>query len=333
MPTGDFASHFFPQAYSHGMAPTLILGCGYLGRRLAELLLEQGTPVLAVTHSPESAAALRQAGMDARALDISDRAALAALPRPAAIVHCAASGKGGGPDAYRRVYLDACQAVTSLFPGVPFLYTSSSSVYPQIDGSIIDEASPAEPPRENGRILRAAEQTVLEAGGVVCRLAGIYGPGRSVLLRQFLLGQSVIDIRTDPPPTPDGRWINQIHRDDAARAIVHLLRAFTPGEVYNVTDTTPLTQRQVYSELSRRFSLPLPPEAPPAHDRKRGWSHKRVTSSRLLAHGWSPRFPSWFDALDHDPDLLPSVLHQVEETRQTLLPASLPCGNAGSSTG
>ena len=37
-------------------------------------------------------------------------------------------------------------------------------------------------------------------------------------------GESVIDIRTEPPATPDGRWINQIHVRDAARAIAHLLQ-------------------------------------------------------------------------------------------------------------
>ena len=139
------------------------------------------------------------------------------------------------------------------------------------------------------------------------RLAGLYGPGRSVLLKNFLRAEAQIDVRTDPPVTPDGRWINQIHRDDAAAALVWALQPNRTG-IYNVADQTPMTQRTVYAELTRRFHRPFPPEGPPALDRKRGWTHKRVSSSKLTAAGWSPRFPSWFDALDHDPELVPSVL-------------------------
>jgi nucleoside-diphosphate-sugar epimerase len=289
----------------------LIAGCGYLGKAVAAQLRTSGHRVIGLTRSEESAAALAAEGVEARAGDIAEPSFIASLPPAEAVIHCAASGRGGGAAQYRRVYVEGVSRFLHDRPAARLIFTSSSSVYAQIDGSWVTEDSPADPDRETGRVLRAAEALVLAAGGTVLRLAGIYGPGRSVLLKNFLRGEAQIDTRTEPPATPDGRWINQIHRDDAAAAIAWALQGGQTG-VFNVADQTPMTQRSVYTELARRFNRPLPPEGPPALDRKRGWTHKRVSSRKLTTAGWTPRFPSWFDALDGDPALVPSVLAQLD---------------------
>lgn len=288
----------------------LIAGCGYLGKAAALRLQGEGHRVIGLTRSQDTAAALAAEGIEARAGDIAEADFVRSLPRADAVVHSAASGRGGGPGQYRRVYVEGVRELLAAHPGARLIFTSSSSVYAQIDGSWVTEESPAVPDRETGRLLREAEELALAAGGTVLRLAGIYGPGRSVLLKNFLLGEAQIDVRREPTATPDGRWINQIHREDAAAAIASAVQGAAAG-VFNVADHTPLTQRSVYTELARRFDRPLPPEGVPALDRKRGWTHKRVSSRKLTAAGWTPRFPSWFDALDHDPALVPSVLAQT----------------------
>ncbi len=298
--------------------PLLIAGCGYLGQAVARMAMERGREVMGICQRESSAQALREAGIQARAVSLSDSDAVLKLagdlPREMTVVHCAASGRGGGSDAYRAVYLEGMRNLRAAFPAASrILFTSSTSVYPQIDGSVVNEDSLAEPDRETGRILRAAESETLTAGGTVVRLAGLYGPGRSVLLRNFLTGESLLDIRTEPPATPDGRWVNQIHRDDAARALLLAVNTgATRGLVLNAADSTPMLQRTLFNELARRFDLPFPPSAAPDVSRKRGWSHKRVDASRLRALGWEPQFPSWFDALDGDASLIPSVLAQLE---------------------
>lgn len=281
----------------------VIAGCGYLGKAVATRLRQEDHRVIGVTRTDDSAAALAAEGFEARVGDIAEPAFVASLPAAEVVIHCAASGRGGGPAEYRRVFVEGVGRFQELQPAARLIFTSSSSVYSQIDGSWVTEESPAEPDRATGRLLREAEALVLAAGGAVMRLAGLYGPGRSVLLKNFLIGEAQIDVRTDPPVTPDGRWINQIHRDDAAAALIWALQPNCSG-IYNVADHTPMTQRTVYAELARRFHRPLPPQGPPAIDRKRGWTHKRVSSAKLTAAGWAPRFPSWFDALDHDPELV-----------------------------
>lgn len=296
---------------------TLIAGCGYLGTVLARELLSAGRPVLGLTRQETSAAALRASGIPATACDLTDSASLFQAVAgflssgiSLRIVHCAASGRGGGVEHYRAIYLEGSRNLRTIFPQAErFFFTSSTSVYPHIDGEIVTETSSADPDRETGRLLRQAEDETLAAGGFVGRLAGIYGPGRSVLLKNFLAGESVIDVRTQPPATPDGRWINQIHVRDAARAIVHLLDLPhpVPPPLWNISDSTPLLQRPLFEQLHQRFHRPLPPEAPPDLARKRGWTHKQVSNNLLLQTGWQPLYPSWFHALDHDPDFLPPI--------------------------
>ena len=192
-------------------------------------------------------------------------------------------------EAYRAAYLEGSRLLLEAFHPRQFIFTSSTSVYAQNDGSLVTEESPAEPQRETGQILRATEELVLQHGGAVARLAGIYGPARSVLLRKFLDGSAVIE--------GDGsRWINQIHRDDAASALFQIVTQSAAG-VFNVADDAPLTQRDLYTRLAAHFQRPLPPEGPVDTDRKRGVTSKRVSNAKLRAPGWKPRFPSFFDAL------------------------------------
>ncbi len=257
----------------------LLIGHGYLGLEIERIFLAGGWEVVCVSLS---------GGVDSLACDVGDRVAVGGLPRADFMVHCAASGRGGEGD-YQRVYVDGCRNLTEIFIDVPLLFTSSSSVYAQTDGAVVTEESPAEPERETGRLLLEAERITLEAGGIAARLAGIYGPARSVILKKFLTGEAVIE--------EDGRrCLNQIHRDDAARAIYHLATSGVTGEIFNVCDSTPISQLECYQNLAEFFARPLPPTGPRDANRKRGWTHKRVSNQKLCATGWRPNFPSFLDA-------------------------------------
>ena len=267
----------------------LVAGCGYVGLVVARELHALGWEVTAITRSAASAQALQGDPFRVLACDIGDRAALAALGAFDAVIACASSGWGDA-DGYRRVYLEGTQNLISTLRPERFLFTGSTSVYAQTDGAVVTEESPAEPTLETGRILRAAEAVTLAAGGTVARLAGIYGPGRWALLTKFLNSDAVIE--------GDGsRFINQIHRADAASALVFLLARAIPPGIYNVADDTPVTQREVYAAFAAHFQLPLPPTGPLAAHRKRGLTHKQVSNAKLRALGWSPMYPSFREAL------------------------------------
>lgn len=283
---------------------TLIIGHGYVGSTLAQWLAYEGFPVAAANRTTSESDSY-----PILAADISVRESVQLLKdqlpfsRPDAIVLCASSGRGGA-EAYRSVFLDGVDHLQSVFSGVPIILTSSTSVYGQTDGSVVNEESLTSPDRETSRILVEAEDKVCGENGIALRLAGIYGPGRSVHLKKMLDGTATIE--SGEP----SRYLNQIHRDDAAGAIAHLLGqgvATHAGSIFNVSDDSPITQRECYETMADFFDLPVPPEAPPNKDRKRAWTNKIVDNSALRATGWELRYPGFIDALHTDERLVPSI--------------------------
>jgi len=298
----------------------IIAGCGYVGGRLADCLHEAGHSVLGITHSAESALSLSQTKpWRVMACDIADPAAVrtlaASLPADAvrALVHCASSGRGGA-EAYQTVYVNGMANLIAAFPGAYPLFTSSTSVYAQTDGSKVTEECAATPPRETGRLLLAAEEIAIAHGGAVARLAGIYGPGRSFVLKNLLLGQAGIE-----GADGEGRIINQIHRSDAASALAHLV-THRLADRFNVCDDTPMSQRDCLNELAELFALPPPGPKPPDPNRKRGWTNKAVSNAKLRASGWKPQYPGYFSAIQHDPELVSSILELVLTEAPDALP-------------
>lgn len=278
----------------------LIIGHGYVGSALAERLHGDGISVTAINRSVDSTAAYSLLEGD-----VSEAASIASLQaglsaRPDFIVHCASSGRGGA-EAYRSVFIQGTKNLHAAFPGVPVIFTSSTSVYGQIDGSVVTEESETEPDRETSRLLVEAEELVCSGGGTALRLAGIYGPGRSVYLKRILEGTAAIE------EGEVSRCVNQIHRDDAVGAIAFLIENPQPGEVFNVSDDEPISQRECYERLAAFFEVPIPPEEPPNKDRKRAWTHKVVSNAKLRAAGWEPEYPSFIGALSKDGRLVESM--------------------------
>jgi len=281
------------------MKRVVILGCGFVGARAARLFARAGWDVTGVTHSAASAARLAGEPFRALACDITNAESLSAaeeLQGADAVISAVSSGRGG-VEAYREVYLRGLQnAIARLNPG-RVLFISSTSVYAQTDGSWVTEESPAEPLSATSRILREAEEAAIEQGGMAARLAGIYGPGRSVLLRKFLEKRAVIE-------GDGGRYINQIHADDAAGALFYLVACDLPTGIYNVSDDAPLTQLACYELLAARLDQPLPPCGPAETNRKRGLTNKRVSNAKLRSPGWTLTYPSFQEALTRDAELL-----------------------------
>ncbi|MFN2509268.1 MAG: NAD-dependent epimerase/dehydratase family protein [Chthoniobacterales bacterium] len=296
------------------MPRILIAGCGYLGAATADLFHAAQWEVEGWTASRDSAQALSGKPYSVRAVDIGNRAQVGdAGGEFSVVIHCA-STRGGGESAYGRVYLEGARNLAAVFPAALLVFTSSTSVYAQANGEWVTESSAAEPQRRTGRILRETEEFVLARGGVVARLAGIYGPGRSALLRKFLADSATID-------AGEQRFVNQIHRDDAAAALSLLVEknlgseAATSRErcIYNVADGQPITRRDCYDWLAAHLHRPLPPVGVQPTGGKRGKSNKRVSNAKLRALGWSPRYPTFASAMTES--ILPTWDDECVERR------------------
>jgi nucleoside-diphosphate-sugar epimerase len=260
----------------------LIVGCGYVGLPLGAELLRQGHVVFGLRRSaPEQ---LSAAGLVPLQADIAHAEALGKLPPDFDwVVNCAASG-GGGPDDYRRLYWQGTRNLISWLGASPlrkFVYTSSTGVYGQNDGSVVTEDSPAKPESPTAQVLVEAEELLLAAArkgfpAVVLRAGGIYGPGRGHAFKQFLRGEAQIE-------GAGARIMNMIHRDDLIGGIIAALKQGRPGEVYNAVDDEPVSQRAFFTWLAAELKRPLPPSVAADEDswRQRGLTNKRVSNAKL----------------------------------------------------
>ncbi len=273
------------------MPRVLIAGCGYVGTATAELFHAAGWTVEGWTRrgEPETDSVKT---WPKRAVDLGDENQVRAADGTFDVVIQSASTRGGDAEAYRRVYLEGAHYLRDRFSEAVFVFVSSSSVYAQRTGEWITEESAAQPEHETGKVLRESEKLVLEHGGTIARLSGLYGPGRSALLQRLLRGEAVID------PSHD-RFVNQLHRDDAAAALFLLGNKgdAARGQIFNVTDGLPLRLSECYRWLAETLNRPLPRTEEEGPARKRGNSNKRVSNSKLRQAGWMPAFPSFMDGM------------------------------------
>lgn len=263
------------------MTTTLIVGCGYLGRRVATRLLQAGDRVLGTTRSASGAAALKALGLEPVQIDVAGAVPTGAVPAVDRVLYCIGYDRSAGVP-MRTVYVDGLARFLAALPDAPHLvYASSTGVYGGSGGAWVDEFSTAEPPTESGRACLDAESLVARfaaerpASATILRLAGLYGPGR--IIRRDLL------LRGEPIGGDPAKFVNLVHIDDAASAALAALAQPGPSgqtPVYNVADDRPVDRRELYALAARllgapepRF-VPLPPGAPDESD-------KRVANARL----------------------------------------------------
>ena len=165
------------------------------------------------------------------------------------------------------------------------LFTSSTSVFHQRDGSWVDETSPTEPSHHRGRVMLEAEARLARSRlcGVGLRLGGIYGPGRTRLVDSVRAGRATWDPR-------GAQYTNRIHRDDAAAALAHLARLAEPAPLYLGVDDEPAAREAVLRWLAGRLGAPEPRAEPGAGALDAG---KRCRNERLRKSGWAPGYPSY----------------------------------------
>ena len=268
----------------------LIVGCGYVGLPLGSALAGLGHEVHGLRRGTNTHAAMKEAGIIPHAVDITQREQLDNLPGPFDwIINTVSSGRDGA-NAYHGIFVVGTQNLIDWFTSSPpqkYLFTSSTGVYGQTDGSWVDEDSPTEPSGDTGQILLEAESLALSIGGVILRLSGIYGPERGHLYRQFLKGEAVM---TGNP----GRWMNMIQRDDVTGCILAAMETADPGTVLNATDNEPATQQDFFQWLADQLDRPLPPQESEVMPHKRAQTNKRVANSRAREMlSWTPKYPTW----------------------------------------
>ncbi|MEZ4256239.1 MAG: NAD-dependent epimerase/dehydratase family protein [Polyangiales bacterium] len=272
-----------------------IIGAGYVGSALAEALRAMGRRPLEVRRHTAPPAGAAAHGRAVAAADALDPTSLRALPGTPIEYLCfcipASTVPPGQPDPYVDglrnclAELDRRGATTTRV-----LLTSSTGVYEVGDGSWVDEETPTPGTAPRAARLHAAEALVRGRGasGVIARLSGIYGPGRTSLVEK---------VRDGSARTPRAtRYTNRIHRDDAAGALAHLVALAAPEPRYIVTDDEPAELGEVLRWIASELHRPVPPpeDAPgTGTPRYRAEGNKRCRNAKLRGSGYTLRYPTY----------------------------------------
>ncbi len=260
----------------------LVVGCGYLGQRVARAWRDLGWTVAALTRSDKRAAEFSGQGLAPVLGDVTHPDSLAALPQSDVVLFAVGRDRERTSQSMREVSLDGLENVLDVLGETTtrFIFISSTGVYAQSEGDWVNEDSPTKPTRENGRVLVEAEALVrsrLGKRGCVLRLAGLYGPGRLISRRETLMASTPLGGRPDA-------WLNLVHVDDAARAVVTastIEADYSENGMWLICDDRPVRREEFFGRLAELFGAP-----PPIFDAARGGSRidglgKRCQNARL----------------------------------------------------
>jgi nucleoside-diphosphate-sugar epimerase len=269
----------------------LIAGCGWLGTALGRALLSRGDRVTGLRSDPARAAALAAHGIEPLVLDLTAPGALARLPAADAVVACQSAGWDSA-DGYRAAYLDANRTLLEAARrdgAMAFVYTGSTRVFGQSDGSLVTETTPVAPSGAEGEILVEAERLMLgasQAGGLrtsLIRFSGLYGPGRTGLVDRVASGAMALG-------PGDDAFMNFCHLDDAVTFVLAALDRGAPGAAYHGSDAAPPRRREVVSWVAERLGIELPRGRTPSF----GGANRRIDSAwSREALGVTLKYPSF----------------------------------------
>ncbi|HEX7008787.1 MAG TPA: NAD-dependent epimerase/dehydratase family protein [Phycisphaeraceae bacterium] len=293
------------------LAPTaLIVGCGYLGRHVAQRLLAMGGVVYGTTRSTQRAQQLARIGVRPMLVQVTQPLTLAAL-RPAMeaesldVYHLVPPGRPGQSPSPRQVVLGGTAHLVKTLRHARVrraVMTSSTAVYSQRDGARVDADTPAQPLDERGKLLLEGERLWLQAGAsyYVVRLAGLYGPGR-------IIGQQALQQGAPLVGDPQA-MLNLIHVEDAADLLLAVMRSAGAGRVELGCDGRPVPRIDYYTHLAQRLGLNPPAvldDVQAAVSLGLNLQRLRSASSKTLdptitcqRTGWRPRYRDYRQGLD-----------------------------------
>jgi len=266
---------------------TVVIGCGYVGMRVAKHLASQGHRVYGIRRQITKSTEFVHAGVIPLEIDIRVPEQLKLIPKTVQWAVNAVSSSKRGADGYREIYFEGTKSVTRHLSALPdfrhYVHTSSTSVYGQTDGSWINEEAERQPSTETSQILVEVEdhlQSAYRENGFpasIARVSGIYGPERGFLFQQFLKNEAKMIGN-------GSRIINMVHVDDVVLAITRILESGKPGVAYNITDSCPTSQLDFFSWFASELQRPLPKSASETElkQRKRAITNKRVSNQRLI---------------------------------------------------
>ena len=237
------------------MRRLLIIGCGDVGLRVAKALRGRWR-VYALTRSQDRFSELRAEGVMPVPGNLDHPDSLVRIAGLAHDVVHLAPPQGSGTRDTRTVNLIRALAKGGSLPQ-RLVYISTSGVYGDCGGDVIDETRRARPSSDRARRRLDAEKQIRGWGvenGVqvsILRVPGIYSAARLPIAR-LKAGTPALVPERDP-------YTNHIHADDLARIVLAALNRGRGGRAYNASDDCWMKMGEYFDMVAEQFDLPRPP--------------------------------------------------------------------------
>ncbi|MEO8628952.1 MAG: NAD-dependent epimerase/dehydratase family protein [Betaproteobacteria bacterium] len=237
------------------MRRLLIIGCGDVALRMVRLLRGRYR-LYALSHSTERHALLRGRGIIPLPGDLDKPTTLSRLAGlPHDIVHAAPPPATGSRDSRTKNLIRALRRSESLPQRL--VYISTSGVYGDCAGALVEEHRTLNPESDRGRRRVDAERQLREWGKVsgvnvvILRVPGIYA-GDRLPLERVRSGVPVLNRSEDS-------YTNHVHADDLARIALIALYRGRNGRAYNASDGSWLKMGDYFDLIADQFGLAKPP--------------------------------------------------------------------------
>ncbi len=233
----------------------LIIGCGDIGQRVARIWKNQAKSVFGVARTEESLSTLRQQHIHVLSADLDNPDSLSNLTSKHSLLYYFAPPPTQGTEDTRMANFLA--SMDKDYLPAHLIYISTSGVYGNQQGQLINEQTPANPQVDRAKRRYHAEQQLQQwskdhaVALTILRVGGIYGPNRLPLQR---LKDQVPMLHENLAPQT-----NRIHADDLAQVCVAAAAKNAEGEIYNVSDGTNSNMTEYFNTIADACGLPRPP--------------------------------------------------------------------------
>ncbi len=241
----------------------LVTGCsGYIGRRLALRLLEQGKPVRGLVQSAEvdSVRYLTRMGLEPAVGDLLDAKTLDGICEGVNIVYHLAGGHFSSVRRTEDLYVKGTAALldeAARRSMDAFVVASNGSLYGDCGDRVLDENSEPGAVHPFGAVTMKMERLVSEyhlranVPCIILRIAEVYGPDEYDFIGKM----------TAEPVSLLGNGANfnsRVHVDDVVNILESAPCCLSPGEAYNLSDDEPVRQADFYRYCSAVTGIPMP---------------------------------------------------------------------------
>lgn len=230
----------------------LFVGYGQTSQRVAETLFQQQHQITTISRSPKTDTWAQHLIQDVHQLDLSEVAPIDVVYVLLAPRRSNTENLVDPVELYRQTYVDSVEPMVEALKEHPVkrvIVVSSTRVYGQNNGELVDDNTPPNPNDEQGRMLLDMEQRWQQAYPLECiivRPTGIF-TGSSTRMRKLAESTKTYT---------NIHWSNRIHIDDLARFLAYLVHVEHAEKSYICSDNLPVPLHERILKIQRELGLP-----------------------------------------------------------------------------